>query len=121
MDQTARWERNYKALEAYVSEHGHALVPAGYVDDGVQLGNWVNYMRVRYRQGKLSDERAALLGLLAEWDWGPLTPGPRRNASFIDRNKKIVEMREQGYSLAKIAEAWNMTRQRVHQIVSDHG
>jgi superfamily II DNA or RNA helicase len=44
------WERNFAAARAYFTEHGHLLVPAGYVtsgEDPVELGSFVRMLRAK--------------------------------------------------------------------------
>lgn len=127
MDQDTRWNVNYQALLKYIRREGHALVPTGHVEffgrNGsdaslISLGNWVNYMRVRYRNGQLSSDRAVKLQALPGWEWGPLKPGPRVDAKISIRNQHILNLRQEGYSLSAIADLFDLTRQRVHQIVN---
>jgi DNA-binding CsgD family transcriptional regulator len=55
-----------------------------------------------------------LLAGLPGWEWGPLPPGP---ASKDNRDQEILELRKSGLSLQQIADRYNISRQRVHQIV----
>ena len=49
------FERNYASALSYYRTHGDLGVPAKYVDEnGIRLGTWLNAMRQRKRQGRLS-------------------------------------------------------------------
>ena len=95
-------------------------MPAIHVEilDGTEitLGAWVGYVRQRYRKNQLSDERAAGLQAIPGWQWGPLKPGP---ATDRNRNTEIHQMRAAGHSLRQIADKFDLSRQRVHQIVKN--
>ena len=82
----------------------------------VTLGAWVGYVRQRRRKNQLSDERAAAIQAVDGWQWGPLRPGP---ATDNRRNIEIHEMRAAGFSLRQIADKFDLSRQRVHQIVKN--
>jgi superfamily II DNA or RNA helicase len=68
------WENGFSHLERFATREGHTRVPAGYVEDGYRLGQWVKTQCVTYRAGRLSGERAARLKALPGWNWGT----PRR-------------------------------------------
>ena len=51
---------------------------------------------------------------IAGWQWGPFQPGP---ATDVKRNEIIKEMRIDGKSLREIADEFDLSRQRVHQII----
>ena len=70
----ANWEVGFSHLERFATREGHTRVPAGYVEDGYRLGQWVKTQCVTYRAGRLSGERAARLKALPGWNWGT----PRR-------------------------------------------
>ena len=107
------------ALTQFMYREGHPDVPAIHVEilDGqeVKLGSWVGYVRQRYRQGLLPEERFEALSLIPGWQWGPLKPGPK---SQHERNKRILEERRAGRSLQQIADVHGLTRQRIHQIIT---
>ena len=51
------WERGFAALEAYIKEHGHVLVPHKYkTSDGFGLGHWVANQRAAKRLGTLGQD-----------------------------------------------------------------
>ncbi|WP_310266792.1 helicase associated domain-containing protein [Roseateles saccharophilus] len=59
---------NYLRLLAYSKEHGHALVPRGFVaPDGFKLGIWTAEQR-RRRQYH-DDQEVAALEALPGWLW----------------------------------------------------
>ncbi len=122
MNHNTRWKKHYDALVTYSERYGDALVPSGHVEfvgsgEEINLGNWVSYMRTRYRQDALSSERISLLEGIATWDWGPVRPGPKSRDIVIERNSTIVARHKQGDSLSNIAKEYGLSRQRIHQIV----
>lgn len=61
----ARWAAALAALADYVAEHGHANVPARFVNaDGFRLGQWLWVQRGAARRGSLSRERVRALSEL---------------------------------------------------------
>lgn len=121
MDHNTRWNLHITALRDFSAANGHARVPAGYVTTldpngtPIGLGAWVSYIRMRRRKGVLSPERIAELEQISGWEWGPLRPGPKTDRR---RNDEIVNLRRsERMSLQQIADRYNLSRQRVHQIV----
>lgn len=114
-----RWDKRLEALDAFVEREGHALVPANYIETSngsdISLGSWVSYLRTRHKKGALSPERVAKLEAYPGWEWGPLRPGPKPNTS---RDEEIRRMRADNKSLQEIGTEFNLSRQRIHQIVS---
>ena len=46
---------------------------------GVNLWQWINYQRMRYRKNELTDRQISLLEKLPDWDWNPsLSPKTKR-------------------------------------------
>jgi hypothetical protein len=124
MNHNARWKKHYSALVQYQQRYGDAAVPSGHIEfldsgEEINLGNWVSYMRTRYRQNALSDDRVRLLASIPTWDWGPLRPGPQSHALVVLRNNKIRVAYSKGSSLSEIAKAYGLSRQRIHQIVKE--
>ena len=124
MNHHARWNKHYEALLQYCERYGDASPPSGHTEflengEEVNLGNWVSYMRTRYRQKALPESRIALLEKLPSWNWGPVRPGPRSRETVISRNRKILESHKAGMSLAQLGREHNLSRQRVHQIIKD--
>lgn len=117
-DSNAKFQHYLEALNQFISREGHARVPAAHSEvlagKEVPLGAWVGYTRQRYRRGCLADSRVSALAGLPGWAWGPLPPGP---AADPVRDQEILQLRSQGISLQKIADKFNLSRQRVHQIV----
>jgi len=69
----------------------------------------------------LSAERVALLENISSWSWGPVRPGPKSKEVVIQRNSDIVWLREhEGMALEQIAKRYNLSRQRVYQIVKEN-
>jgi hypothetical protein len=118
MDNITRFNLTIAALNQYVAREGNCRVPAMHTENvegrPVPLGAWVGYMRQRYRNGKLSPAKIQALSAITDWQWGPLRPGPATN---LDRNLRILELHKSGSSLRAIADEFDLSRQRVHQIV----
>jgi DNA-binding NarL/FixJ family response regulator len=118
MDNSSRFSQYIKALNQFAMREGHCRVPAIHIEifEGkeISLGSWVGYIRQRHRKNLLSQERTWLLETVYGWEWGPLKPGP---ATDSQRNKNILNMRAAGSSLRQIADTFDLSRQRVHQIV----
>jgi len=86
----ADWQDMYAQLEEYRREEGHCRVPVKY-EDSPALGLWVGTQRTAYHQGKLDDERAALLEALG-FVWDPL------EADWQDMYAQLEEYRrEEGH------------------------
>lgn len=118
MDNLTRFNRYVHALQQYIKREGHGLVPANHVElldaETINLGAWVGYMRQRKKNQQLPQDRIDILSAVPEWNWGPLKPGP---ATKNNRNNEIAQLRRNGLSLAQIADQFQLSRQRVHQIV----
>lgn len=118
MDNNTRFKLYVRALTQFSERFGHTRIPAVHVEivDGreVNLGAWVGYMRQRYKKTQISAEKIEELNSLPGWTWGPLKPGPATN---YDRNTEIITMRGSGLTLREIADSYDLSRQRVHQIV----
>jgi DNA-binding NarL/FixJ family response regulator len=74
----------------------------------------VGYIRQRAKNGKLPAAKVDALNQVNGWQWGPLKPGPATNHN---RNVEILTLRSQGMTLSQIADSFDLSRQRVHQIV----
>ncbi len=76
------WERGFAALEAFREREGHCRVPAGLVDGGFKLGNWVSV----WRQGrdKLSIERRQRLAAIG-FEWDPLVSNWERGFAALEK------------------------------------
>ena len=118
MDNNTRFDIYVKALSQYIARESHGRVPSDHVEilDGAEvfLGTWVSYVRQRHRKNQLKPEFELRLQSIPEWTWGPLRRGPKKKA---ERNEKILEMRSNGSSITQISDEFNLSRQRVHQIV----
>ena len=67
---TASWEFWYGLLHDFITEHGHARVPAKYKSaNGIKLGVWCDTQRVHYARGTLSMQRIARLELFLDKGW----------------------------------------------------
>lgn len=118
MNNTTRFNTYLAALQQYITREASAHVPANHEEtmDGkkIQLGTWVGYVRQRYKNKKLPLDRVDALNNIPGWAWGPLKPGPKPN---ISRNAEIADLSTSGQSLTQIADQYNLSRQRIHQIV----
>jgi DNA-binding NarL/FixJ family response regulator len=118
MDNNTKFNTYIKALEQYIAREGNSKVPAIHVENfeekDVTLGAWTGYIRQRFRKGQLSQERIDIISQISQWQWGPFQPGP---ATDSKRNEVIRNMRTEGKSLREIADEFDLSRQRVHQIV----
>ena len=66
-----RWDDNFELLEVFIAREGNSYVPARHVENGVQLGGWVDVQRRRHADGTLTPERATRLAELEGWSWDP--------------------------------------------------
>jgi hypothetical protein len=70
---SAGWEFWLGLLEAFVDEHGHALVPIQHrAESGHWLGKWVHNQRTKYAAGHLGGERIAQLEALRGLEGEPI-------------------------------------------------
>ncbi len=81
----ADWENGFSHLEGFVVREGDARVPARYVQDGYQLGRWVNGQRMTYRKGQLSGERIERLQALPGWAWDPMDTAWDEGFAHLER------------------------------------
>ncbi|WP_201408832.1 DEAD/DEAH box helicase [Mycobacterium paraintracellulare] len=68
-----QWEKAFKLLEEYTSEHGTSRVPYTYKHNGFRLGVWVYEQRSQYAKGKLDPLRQKRLKRLRGWTWDART------------------------------------------------
>ena len=126
MNHDVRWQRYYDALLQYTARYGDALVPSGHIEfldsgEELNLGNWVSYMRTRYRQKALPEQRQILLELIPSWQWGPVRPGPKSRDVVMVRNNEIMSRHSSGgVSLSALAREYGLSRQRIHQIIKEN-
>lgn len=113
-----KWDLYIRALKEFVATNNHSEVPSGFVyeinGEILKLGAWVGYIRARGRTNSLSTEKYEELSSVNTWFWYQRKPGPHGDKN---RDVSIVEARKSGKSLQSIANEWNLSRQRVHQIV----
>ncbi len=65
------WESQYLLALQFATREGHAKIPQRHIEDGTDLGTWVNGQRTNYTNGKLSPERIARLEEIPGWTWNP--------------------------------------------------
>ena len=58
------WNRNYEAAKCYFARFGDLNVPAGHVENGVKLYNWLADLRKKYGAGALTDEQIEQMNAL---------------------------------------------------------
>ena len=79
------WEIKFRLLVKYVKEYKTACIPYGAIYENVQLGNWVQTQRGRYKKNKekrpLSAEQIEKLESLPGWTWDVV-------ADQIERSEK---------------------------------
>jgi superfamily II DNA or RNA helicase len=63
------WELRFQKVLQFANRQNHALVPQRTVEDGVDIGTWVNGQRNNYRLGRLSSERITRLENIPGWVW----------------------------------------------------
>tara|TARA_B110001454_G_C12704842_1_gene428155 strand:- start:1246 stop:1695 length:450 start_codon:yes stop_codon:yes gene_type:complete len=141
MDNDLRFRWYVVALDQFAGREGHCRVPALHVEvlEGmeVKLGSFVSYLRQRRRKlredldlarnrgdeiaiRKLESnlvkfrDREQALESIPGWEWGPLRPGP---ASKAARNKEIQRLYTNGTRVKALADRYELSRQRIHQIV----
>lgn len=118
MDNNSRFEMYVNALKQFSAREGHCLVPSIHIEiyEGKEifLGSWVGYIRQRKKKNQINQKKIFELESVQGWQWGPLKPGP---ATDKNRNINILEMRAAGKSLRQIADEFDLSRQRIHQIV----
>ena len=118
MDNNTKFNLYTEALEQYIAKTGNSKIPASHVEilneKEISLGAWAGYIRQRFRKNQLPAARVARLEQINGWQWGPFQPGP---ATDSVRNESIRELRISGKSLREIADEFDLSRQRVHQII----
>lgn len=118
MDNLTRFNTYLKALAQFIEREGHPRVPAVHIEviDGkdIKVGAFASYCRQRYKQNLLPQSRIDALNSIPGWQWGPFKPGPSSNTT---RNTVIAQEYSNGMSLSDLANKYQLSRQRVHQIV----
>ena len=59
MNNTSRWQSNFEALKAHVSQIGH------FPNKHTKLNNWCRYQRKRIRAGLMPEKQRAMFEALA--------------------------------------------------------
>ncbi|MEU9806882.1 Helicase associated domain protein [Mycobacterium sp. NPDC050853] len=75
------WQRKFLLLRQFQEREGHALVPQGCKQDGVNLGGWVQQQRVS--RANMGDERQRLLESVPGWSWDPYTDSWERGYATL--------------------------------------
>ena len=58
---SSKWDRTFDLLVQYEEREGHCNVPQRHVEDGSNLGTWLNTQKQLFRQGHLDKERCQRL------------------------------------------------------------
>ncbi len=66
-----RWEAALATLVKYVEREGHSRVPVKHVEDGFELGRWINKQRTAFASQRLSPLRRHRLEAVTGWTWTP--------------------------------------------------
>jgi superfamily II DNA or RNA helicase len=85
---TQSWYFWFGLLENFISEYGHATVPAKYVtNEGFKLGSWCDTQRTRYKSKQLEPDRLSALDELIQhgWEWSLFDAQRRDNIAAIKR------------------------------------
>ncbi|MBJ8347614.1 DEAD/DEAH box helicase [Antrihabitans sp. YC2-6] len=75
------WHQKFALLRQFQAREGHALVPQGYKEDGVNLGSWVREQRGN--RADMSSERRALMESVPGWSWDPHTESWERGYAAL--------------------------------------
>ena len=118
ISRTDRWQYRFNALKQYADRTGTSLVSATQVEiyqgKKVPLGAWVAYNRQQYRAKELSVARQQALEQLVGWHWQKQKPGRRYDRA---RDAEIMKRYNNGERVGSIADSYDLSRQRVHQII----
>lgn len=75
------WRRKFDLLREFQRREGHALVPQGHAENGVNLGTWLQEQR--NNRATLSEERRKLLESVPGWTWDPYSESWERGFAAI--------------------------------------
>ncbi len=97
---SSRWDKMHAQLQQFQGEHGHCRVPTGW-SANPGLANWVGVQRARRSDGKLSQERIALLETLGfTWRLGDHTGIRSPNEDWNTMLKRLVTFHDEcGHSV----------------------
>lgn len=119
MTRTKEWADRLQAIQQFVNREGHARIPTKHTEvidnQSINIGTFVSYVRNRYHAGSLSPQQIAALEQMPGWTWGPLRPG---RLADNNRDAEIKHLHEGGLSLSQIGSRYDLSRQRVHQILN---
>ena len=64
------WEKNFKGLQKFIAQNGHARTIFTTIQDDMKIGVWVSNQKTRYKSGKLSQEQIEKLdNSHPTWTW----------------------------------------------------
>lgn len=87
----ARWERSYAKLRQFRAREGHYHVPRTHVEDGVQLGAWLNNQRTALKRGRLPAHRLERLRAYLNTERAALSRATTLAASSAQRQANASE------------------------------
>ena len=89
--QEYEWKSNFKLLEQFVKREGHCDIPQKHVEDGENLGKWLNTQRLLQRKGTLEKSRQERLEELGV-NWSPRDAVNYKK--WIHKYKLLVKFKE---------------------------
>ncbi len=90
-----QFQEGIRCLKQYIEKEGNALVPKNYkVEDGFNLGSWVQNKRTHYKNEKLSKEKIELLESFPGWSWDSLEAKFQKGIRYL---KQFIE--KEGHAL----------------------
>jgi len=93
----ASWEGMFTSLKTFKEKEDHCNVPQK-LGDNTTLGKWVNFQRVHFKQGKLSEDRISRLEALGfVWD--------QRDAAWEEMFLALVKFKEKEHH-CNVSDRW---------------
>lgn len=75
------WNSSYSNLVEYAARYMRSeITPQAAIDDGYNIGSWIDTQRREYRKNKLSSERCKKLEAIPGWKWGEEKKEKQREA-----------------------------------------
>ena len=82
---TEQWEQNFAALQKFHKREGHCRVAAKHQEDGLKLGTWVNFYRLK--KDELTPDQLERLNSLG-FSWDPITEQWEQNFAALQKFHK---------------------------------
>ena len=80
-----QWEKTFAALHKFHKREGHCLVPQEHKEDGLNLGQWVSFLRTT-KNGLTPDRRKRLNSL--DFSWDPIAEQWEQNFAALQKFRK---------------------------------